>query len=77
MDSENKEKMKKVLTMIQDGTFNAEWISQYQKNGKDYSPSADADGGDANSGGSRGSQRRSLRDDGYDSNGDDERPRFS
>jgi hypothetical protein len=41
------------------------------------SPSADADGGDANSGGSRGSQRRSLRDDGYDSNGDDERPRFS
>ena len=35
MDSENKEKMKKVLTMIQDGTFNAEWISQYQQNGKD------------------------------------------
>jgi ketol-acid reductoisomerase len=35
MDSANKENMKKVLTMIQDGTFNNEWISEYQKNGKD------------------------------------------
>ena len=35
MDSANKEKMKKVLEMIQDGTFNKEWISEYQKNGKD------------------------------------------
>jgi len=35
MDSANKEKMKKVLTMIQDGTFNKEWISEYQKSGKD------------------------------------------
>ena len=34
MDSENKEKMKKVLEMIQDGTFNREWISEYQKNGR-------------------------------------------
>ena len=32
MDSENKKKMKKVLDMIQDGTFNKEWISQYQEN---------------------------------------------
>ena len=35
MDAANKENMKKVLTMIQDGTFNNEWISEYQKNGKD------------------------------------------
>jgi ketol-acid reductoisomerase len=35
MDKQNKENMKKVLTMIQDGTFNKEWISEYQKNGKD------------------------------------------
>ena len=35
MDKTNKENMKKVLTMIQDGTFNSEWISEYQKNGKD------------------------------------------
>ena len=34
MNSENKENMKKVLKMIQDGTFNDEWISEYQKNGK-------------------------------------------
>lgn len=27
-------KMKKVLDMIQDGTFNEEWISEYKKNGK-------------------------------------------
>ena len=35
MDAASKENMKKVLTMIQDGTFNNEWISEYQKNGKD------------------------------------------
>ena len=35
MDSESKKRMKEVLTMIQDGTFNAEWISQYRQNGKD------------------------------------------
>ena len=34
MDDDVKEKMKKVLQMIQDGTFNEEWISDYQKNGK-------------------------------------------
>jgi len=34
MDKDNKEKMKKVLTMIQDGTFNEEWVSDYEKNGK-------------------------------------------
>ena len=34
MDKENKAKMKKVLDMIQNGTFNEEWISEYQKNGK-------------------------------------------
>jgi ketol-acid reductoisomerase len=34
MDKANKENMKKVLTMIQDGTFNEEWISNYQKDGK-------------------------------------------
>lgn len=34
MDKENKQKMKKVLDMIQDGTFNEEWISEYKKNGK-------------------------------------------
>ena len=28
-------KKKKILTMIQDGTFNKEWISEYQKSGKD------------------------------------------
>ena len=35
MDAASKEKMKKVLTMIQDGTFNQEWISEYQKSGKE------------------------------------------
>ena len=35
MDAASKEKMKKVLTMIQDGTFNQEWTSEYQKSGKD------------------------------------------
>ena len=34
MDKDVKEKMKKALKMIQDGTFNNEWISDYQKNGK-------------------------------------------
>ena len=34
MDKDVKEKMKKVLQMIQDGTFNEEWVSDYQKNGK-------------------------------------------
>ncbi len=34
MNKDNKEQMKKVLQMIQDGTFNEEWISEYQKNGK-------------------------------------------
>lgn len=34
MNSENKENMKKVLKMIQDGTFNDEWIGEYHKNGK-------------------------------------------
>ncbi len=34
MNKENKEQMKKVLQKIQDGTFNEEWISEYQKNGK-------------------------------------------
>ncbi|RNJ80205.1 MAG: ketol-acid reductoisomerase [Nitrosopumilus sp. H8] len=35
MDDSAKERMKKVLEMIQDGTFNREWVSEYQKNGKD------------------------------------------
>ena len=34
MNKENKEQMKKVLEQIKDGTFNDEWISDYQKNGK-------------------------------------------
>jgi len=34
MNKQNKEQMKKVLNMIKDGTFNEEWISDYQKNGK-------------------------------------------
>ncbi len=34
MDKDVKAKMKKVLDMIQDGTFNEEWISEYHKNGK-------------------------------------------
>lgn len=34
MDKDVKEKMKKILQMIQDGTFNEEWISDYKKNGK-------------------------------------------
>ncbi|KAG2472200.1 MAG: Ketol-acid reductoisomerase (NADP(+)) [Nitrosopumilales archaeon] len=34
MNKETKERMKKILAQIQDGTFNEEWISDYQKNGK-------------------------------------------
>ena len=34
MNKENKEQMQKVLQKIQDGTFNEEWISEYQENGK-------------------------------------------
>jgi len=34
MNSETKERMKKVLEEIQNGTFNEEWTSEYQKNGK-------------------------------------------
>ncbi len=35
MDAATKERMKKVLDMIQDGTFNREWVSEYEKSGKD------------------------------------------
>ncbi len=34
MTGDTKEKMKKVLQMIQDGTFNDEWIKNYQNEGK-------------------------------------------
>ncbi len=34
MNPENKNQMKKVLAQIKDGTFNEEWLSDYQKNGK-------------------------------------------
>ena len=34
MDSTTKERMKKVLDMIQDGTFNEEWVGEYKKNGR-------------------------------------------
>ena len=34
MTFDTKERMKKVLTMIQDGTFNEEWIKNYQTEGK-------------------------------------------
>jgi ketol-acid reductoisomerase len=34
MNNETKARMKKVLEMIKDGTFNEEWISDYKKNGK-------------------------------------------
>ena len=34
MTSETKERMKKVLDMIQDGTFNDEWVKNYQNEGK-------------------------------------------
>ena len=35
LSSETKEEMKKVLNQIQDGTFNKEWLSEYEKSGKD------------------------------------------
>lgn len=35
MDDASKQRMRHVLAMIQDGTFNREWISEYEKNGKD------------------------------------------
>ena len=34
MTNETKERMKKVLDMIQDGTFNDEWVKNYQSEGK-------------------------------------------
>ena len=34
MNQDNKEQMKKILKEIQNGAFNEEWISEYQKNGK-------------------------------------------
>ena len=34
MNQANKDEMKKVLKQITDGTFNEEWISDYEKNGK-------------------------------------------
>ena len=34
MNNETKSRMKEVLKMIKDGTFNEEWISDYKKNGK-------------------------------------------
>jgi ketol-acid reductoisomerase len=34
MNADSKERMKKILKEIQNGTFNEEWISEYQKNGK-------------------------------------------
>ena len=34
MDAATKERMKKVLDMIQDGTFNEEWVGEYRKNGR-------------------------------------------
>ncbi len=34
MNEETKARMKKVLEMIKDGTFNEEWVSDYKKNGK-------------------------------------------
>lgn len=35
MDGASKENMRRVLTMIQDGTFNSEWVSEYEKSGRD------------------------------------------
>lgn len=35
MDAGAKERMGKVLDMIKDGTFNSEWVSEYEKSGKD------------------------------------------
>jgi len=34
MNKDTKERMKKVLEEIKNGTFNEEWISEYQKNGR-------------------------------------------
>ena len=34
MNKETKERMKKILDQVKDGTFNEEWISEYKKNGK-------------------------------------------
>lgn len=34
MDAQTKAGMKKVLDMIQDGTFNEEWVSSYKKDGR-------------------------------------------
>ncbi len=34
MNEANKDNMKKVLDMIQNGTFNEEWVSEYKKNGR-------------------------------------------
>jgi len=34
MNNETKERMKKVLVEIRNGTFNEEWVSEYKKNGK-------------------------------------------
>jgi len=34
MNAETKQRMKKILEDIKNGTFNEEWISEYQKNGK-------------------------------------------
>ena len=34
MNADTKERMKKILEEIQNGTFNEEWISEYKKNGK-------------------------------------------
>ncbi len=35
MTNETKDHMKKVLEMIQDGTFNQEWVNEYQKSGQE------------------------------------------
>lgn len=35
ISDETKTRMKEVLSMIQDGTFNEEWINEYKKSGKD------------------------------------------
>ena len=34
MNAETKERMKKILEEIKNGSFNEEWISEYKKNGK-------------------------------------------
>ncbi len=35
MDADSKARMKKVLQMIQDGTFNSEWTGSYQRDGRE------------------------------------------